>query len=50
MLLELTPAQHLILLANEDSLRQQVEEAVDIILAAGGGAGGVAQPEGVSDH
>merc|ERR1719228_2923526 len=48
MLLELTPAQLLLLLASEDSLRQRVEEAVDIILAAGGGAGGVAQPGGVS--
>merc|ERR1719450_1446258 len=36
MLLELTPAQLLLLLASEDSLRQRVEEAVDIILAAGG--------------
>merc|ERR1719480_150248 len=34
MLLELTPAQLLLLLASEDSLRQRVEEAVDIILAA----------------
>merc|ERR1719458_478678 len=33
MLLELTPAQLLLLLASEDSLRQRVEEAVDLILA-----------------
>merc|ERR1719195_820552 len=39
MLLELTPAQLLLLLASEDSLRQRVEEAVDIILAAEPGAG-----------
>lgn len=40
MLLELTPAQLLLLLASEDSLRQRVEEAVDIILASGGQPGG----------
>ena len=40
MLLELTPAQLLLLLASEDSLRQRVEEAVDLILAAGGGQSG----------
>ena len=34
MLLDLTPAQLLLLLASEDSLSQKVEEAVDIILAA----------------
>ena len=45
MLLELTPTQLLLLLANEDSPRQCGEEAVDI-LSAGGGAGGVAQPGG----
>merc|ERR1711962_1503921 len=39
MLLELTPAQLLLLLASEDSLRQRVEEAVDIILASGGAQG-----------
>ncbi|QQP50782.1 Uncharacterized protein FKW44_011906, partial [Caligus rogercresseyi] len=33
MLLELTPAQLLLLLASEDSLRQRVDEATDIILA-----------------
>jgi E3 ubiquitin-protein ligase EDD1 len=36
MLLELTPANLLLLLATEDSLRERVEEAVDIILTAGG--------------
>ena len=35
MLLELSPAQLLLLLASEDSLRQRVEEAVDIILSHG---------------
>jgi len=35
-------------LASEDSLRQRVEEAVDIILAAGGGAGGLAAPGSVA--
>lgn len=33
MLLELTPAQLLLLLASEDSLRAKVEEAVELILA-----------------
>ena len=32
--------QLLLLLASEDRLRQRVEEAVDIILASGGGQGG----------
>jgi hypothetical protein len=36
MLLELTPANLLLLLATEDSLRERVEEAVDIILTSGG--------------
>lgn len=44
MLLELTPAQLLLLLASEDSLRQRVEEAVDIILASGGGQNAPGQP------
>merc|ERR1719400_162866 len=44
MLLELTPAQLLLLLASEDSLRQRVEEAVDIILAAGGNPQSVPPP------
>merc|ERR1719278_1390262 len=44
MLLELTPAQLLLLLASEDSLRQRVEEAVDIILASGGGQSSTGQP------
>lgn len=35
MLLELTPAQLLMLLASEDSLRQKVEEAVELILSHG---------------
>ena len=55
MLLELTPAQLLLLLASEDSLRQRVEEAVDIILASGGGQNSTgAQPDldppGVAPH
>lgn len=33
MLLELSPAQLLLLLASEDSLRAKVEEAVEMILA-----------------
>lgn len=33
MLLELTPAQLLLLLASEDSLRSKVEEAVEMLLA-----------------
>ena len=33
MLLELTPAQILLLLASEDSLRSKVEDAVEMILA-----------------
>ncbi len=33
MLLELSPAQILLLLASEDSLRQRVEEATEIVLA-----------------
>lgn len=33
MLLELSPAQLLLLLATEDSLRAKVEEAVEMILA-----------------
>ncbi|KAK6168099.1 hypothetical protein SNE40_021993 [Patella caerulea] len=33
MLLELSPAQLLLLLASEDSLRQRVDEAVDIIMS-----------------
>jgi len=36
MLLELSPANLLLLLATEDSLRERVEEAVDIILTSGG--------------
>merc|ERR1712142_1106867 len=47
MLLELTPAQLLLLLASEDSLRQRVEEAVDIILAAGGNPQNVPPPSSV---
>lgn len=35
MLLELSPAQLLMLLASEDALRQKVEEAVDLILNHG---------------
>jgi len=35
MLLELSPAQLLMLLASEDALRQKVDEAVDIILSQG---------------
>jgi E3 ubiquitin-protein ligase EDD1 len=34
MLLELTPAQLLLLLASEDSLRQRVEEAVQVLRQA----------------
>lgn len=33
MLLELTPAQLLMLLASEEALRHKVEEAVDLILS-----------------
>ena len=40
MLLELSPANLLLLLATEESLRERVEEAVDIILTSGGGAMG----------
>lgn len=32
MLLELTPAQLLVLLASEDALRQKVREAMDLIV------------------
>ena len=39
MLLELSPANLLLLLATEDSLRERVEEAVDIILTSGGSSG-----------
>ena len=35
MLLELSPAQFLLLLASEDSLRQRVEEAVELLLVSG---------------
>lgn len=35
MLLELTPAQLLMLLASEDALRQKVDEAVELILSHG---------------
>lgn len=35
MLLELTPAQLLLLCASEDSLRQRVQEAVDILMQSG---------------
>ena len=35
MLLELSPAQTLLLMASEDSLRVRVEEAVDIIYRHG---------------
>lgn len=35
MLLELSPAQLLMLLASEDALRQKVDEAVEIILSQG---------------
>ena len=47
MLLELTPAQLLLLLASEDSLRQRVEEAVEIILAAEGTSGPAAPAGGL---
>ena len=40
MLLELSPAHLLLLLATEDSLRDRVEEADDIILTSGGGSTG----------
>jgi E3 ubiquitin-protein ligase EDD1 len=33
MLLEMSPAQLLLLLASEESLRQKVEEAVDILIS-----------------
>ena len=33
MLLELSPAQLLLLLASEESLRQRVDEAMEIILS-----------------
>lgn len=33
MLLELSPAQLLLLLASDDSLRSKVEEAIELILA-----------------
>ena len=46
MLLELTPAQLLLLLASEDSLRQRVEEAVEIILTAEGTSGPAAPAPG----
>jgi len=48
-LLDLTPAQLLLLLASEDSLRQRVEEAVDIILAAEGNSSGSVQPPASSN-
>ena len=35
MLLELSPAQLLLLLASEDTLRQRVEEAVELLLVSG---------------
>lgn len=35
MLLELSPAQLLMLLASEDALRQRVEEALELILSHG---------------
>lgn len=35
MLLELSPAQLLLLLASEDSLRARVEEAMDLLIAHG---------------
>lgn len=35
MLLELSPAQLLMLLASEDALRQRVEEAMELIVAHG---------------
>jgi len=38
MLLELSPANLLLLLATEDTLRERVEEAVDIILTSGSGS------------
>lgn len=37
MLLELSAAQLLLLLASEESLRSKVEEAVELILAHGNG-------------
>jgi E3 ubiquitin-protein ligase EDD1 len=40
MLLELSPASLLLLLATEESLRERVEEAVDIILTSGGSSTG----------
>jgi E3 ubiquitin-protein ligase EDD1 len=36
MLLELSPAQVLLLLASEESLRQRVDEAMELVLAQGG--------------
>lgn len=38
MLLELSPAQLLMLLASDEALRQKVEEAMDILLNFGGGS------------
>lgn len=35
MLLELTPAQLLLLCASEDSLRQRVQEAVELLMVSG---------------
>lgn len=35
MLLELSPAQLLLLLASEDSLRARVEEAMELLIAHG---------------
>jgi len=43
MLLELSPANLLLLLATEDSLRERVEEAMDIILTSRGNTTGASQ-------
>lgn len=43
MLLELSPAQLLLLLASEESLRQRVEEAIELITSHGGAVADVSQ-------
>lgn len=50
MLLELSPAQLLLLLASEDSLRARVEEAMELLIAHGRYHDSISHPDIDTKH
>lgn len=50
MLLELSPAQLLLLLASEDSLRARVEEAMELLIAHGRYHDSISHPDIDAQH